>query len=68
MYRLKTRFKIGDKIWIVHNCKAIQIEVCKIIVSEKGISYMDKNLICKPQEWCFPTREALVLYMISEIK
>lgn len=63
--RFGQSYAIGDKVWIAHQSKAVQIEISKIIVTSQGVSYMDNTFVRVPEEHAFPTKKALILYMVN---
>ena len=61
---VKTKFKIGDKIWIVKNYKAQEIEVLAVVVTEKGVGYaisdIDFARDAVPESCCYASKEELI--------
>ena len=65
---IKTRFAIGDKVWAIHNGKAIKFEVDSIaIMRDKTVycAYVD-GLVAAEEKECFATKDGLITYITSD--
>lgn len=58
-----TLFAPGDKVWVVHNCRAILVEVSAVIVSHSGVSYAFDHLGNFYESECFATKEELLRHV-----
>lgn len=65
------KFGLGDKVWIVENSRAIQVEVNSIYISNHGTSYWfakdgETNSLSIEEEKCFATKDELLKYVAGE--
>lgn len=61
---IKTRYNLGDKVWTVQNCKAVQMEITEISINKERISYRgDIGYTTFPEDNCFITKKSLVNYL-----
>lgn len=64
---IKTNFAIGDKVWVIKDMKAAEIEISSIIADVNGISVRSKDdYRSYYQGYCFPTKEALIAYISDD--
>lgn len=63
---IKTRFAIGDKVWIIQNSKATQITIEIIRLDNKAIMYGANAYDLYLESECFATKEALLEYVAGE--
>lgn len=59
---IKTKFAIGDKLWTVNGCKAVQFEVVCIFYNGE-VRYGDSRYSVTPESMCFATKEELLKYV-----
>lgn len=60
---IKTKYNIGDKVWLMHNNKCVlkRIENISIDVSNMYIQYLfDGNDIWLSEKYLFPNKEELL--------
>ena len=65
---IKTKFALGDKVWIVNDSKAVQAEIHSIFICSQ---YTDYNLklsdgsmkLSINESECFGTKEELMRYV-----
>lgn len=68
MLTIKAKFKVGDKLWCLHNSAVRDFEVKRIEIGVEDtgttIKYLDANYgtpnYLKKEKECFPTRAALI--------
>lgn len=68
MLTIKAKFKVGDKLWCLHNSAVCDFEVKRIEIgvdyNGATIKYLDANYgtpkYLKEEKDCFPTRAALI--------
>lgn len=63
---IETEFNLGQRIWVIRNSKATPIEVKVITLSEHGIEYGEGRFPTFPEAECFPSKEDLGKYVMSE--
>lgn len=67
---IKTKHSIGDKVWIIHNSKAVEVEIKSVIADRKGIYYSNASSAYVfnpiPETQCFPTKDELIKYVTAE--
>ena len=62
--QITTKFNLGDKVWTVKGCKAVQMTITEITVSKESIQYRgDSGYTAYPESNCFVTKKALVNYL-----
>ena len=62
---IKTKFNLGDKVWKIHDSKAVCFKIGCILYD--GAAYYGKSrydLTLASQ--CFPTKEALIKYVSGD--
>lgn len=64
---IKTKFNLGDTVWIIRGSKATKITIEAIAVNKNGIFYSDCPLVVdiRPESQCFATKEELVDYILA---
>lgn len=63
---IKTLFKLGDKVWTIHNCKAIEIEIESMTIDKRGVWIRGKeeyNLF--HEDNCFSSRDQLIRHITT---
>lgn len=60
---VKTRFDLGQHIWVVRNSKAVEITVNSISISRKGTEYGENQYNTVPDSECFDSKESLLHYV-----
>ena len=66
---IKTKFAIGDKVWIVKDSKAVTKTVDSIHIYKSGATYSAKensSYMSIPESQCFATKEELIAYITSD--
>lgn len=68
---IKTKFALGDTVWIVVESKAIQAEVHSIFIGKEVLFYNlkpspDAMSIAYEEQKCFATKEELLKYVAGE--
>lgn len=74
---IKTKFSIGDKVWTIKVCKALEFEVCSISISKSTTlypanritycgEYKDGKITTAEESECFATREELIKYISDD--
>lgn len=67
---LKTKFALGDKVFVLKNGKIREIEIKSITFDENGVWYDDTEafLVYQPhhERQCFATKDELVAYITSD--
>lgn len=74
---IKTKFAIGDKVWTIKNCKAVEFEVCSISINKSATlypatritycgAYKDGKITTATEPECFASKEELIKYVTSE--
>lgn len=63
---IKTKFNLGDNVWVVHNSRAIEIEVAVITVNCAGVSYYADTIGSFPESECFATKDELLKHVAGE--
>lgn len=59
---IKTKFALGDKVWIVRDSKARCFEV-GCILFDGAVYYGETRYDTTLESQCFPTKEALIKYI-----
>lgn len=59
---LKTKFAIGDKVWIVRESKAIRFTI-GCIIFDGAVYYGETRYDVTIESQCFPSKEALIKYI-----
>lgn len=73
---IKTKFTIGDKVWTIRGCKAVEFEICSIsITSPKTLlpmihitycgAYNDGKITTAAEPECFASKEELLKYVTN---
>lgn len=63
---IKTKYGIGQPVWVLRNCKATRIEINAILITEKGVEYGESRYsVMTPEEECFSSKEDLGRYVMS---
>lgn len=63
---IKTKFSLGEKVWIIQNSKATQITIEIIRLDNKAIMYGANAYDLHLESECFATKEALLEYVAGE--
>lgn len=64
---IKTKFKIGDKVWTIYKFKATEIEVSAMTVDVNGVWIRGKQDYTPfHEDNCFATKDELIQYITSE--
>lgn len=67
---IKTKFNLGDKVFVLKASKAVEMEIKSIAVDKDGAYYSDgcAGYIFQPvpEAQCFASVEELVKYITSE--
>lgn len=64
---IKTKFKIGDKVWTIYKFKATEIEVSAMTVDVNGVWIRGKqDYTSFHEDNCFATKDELIQYITSE--
>lgn len=74
---IKTKFAIGDKVWTIRGCKAVEFEVCSISINKSATlypatritycgEYKDGKITTAPEPECFATKEELTGYIFDD--
>lgn len=63
---IKTKFNIGDKVWVVINSKASEIEVAAISITKDGIFYGESRYGMHRESECFETKAELLKFVAGE--
>lgn len=69
--QISTNFDIGDRVWTVKECKALEFEVCSISISSRSTpspaihitycgAYSDGKITAALESECFASKEALL--------
>lgn len=59
----KTKFDLGQRIWVVRNSKAVEITVNNVCISKRGIEYGESQYNTVPESECFDSKESLLNYV-----
>lgn len=62
---ISTKFAIGDKVWKIHDSKAICFEI-GCILYDGAVYYGDTRYDVTISTQCFATKEELIEYITSE--
>lgn len=64
---IRTKFGLGDKVWVIRNLRAEQIEVNAVIADESGVwvRAADAYYPMFREDACFPTKEALIKHILG---
>lgn len=62
---IKTKFNLGDKVWRIHNSKAVSFEI-GCILYDGATYYGETRYDTTIESECFPTKEALIEYVEAE--
>lgn len=65
---IKTKYNVGDKLWTIKDCKAIEFEVGSLLINvnkdKKRISYYPKADVFSTENYeediCFSSKEELI--------
>lgn len=57
---IKTVFDIGQIVWTVRNCKAVQFEITAIMADKNGVRYVDGDYMQYPECECFASKDLLI--------
>lgn len=65
---IKTKYNVGDKLWTIKDCKAIEFEVGSLLINvnndKKRISYYPKTDVFSTENYeediCFSSKEELI--------
>lgn len=74
---IQTKYALGDKVWTIRGCKAVEFEVCSISINTPATlypayritycgEYKDGNITTAAEPECFATMEELIKYVTSE--
>lgn len=67
---IETKFNLGDKVFVLKDCKAVEMEIKSIAIDKDGNYYSDSNASCVfqpiPEAQCFASVNELVEYITSE--
>lgn len=74
---IKTKFAIGDKVWTIKGCKAVEFEVCSISINTPVTlypahlitycgEYKDGNITTATEPECFATKEELLKFVADD--
>ena len=64
---IKTKFKLGARVWTIHNCKATEIEVAAMTVDINGVWIRDRHDYTSfHEDNCFATKDELIRHITSE--
>lgn len=59
---IKTKFALGDKVWKVHESKAVFF-VVNCIMYDGAVYYGESRYDTTIESQCFPTKEALIKHI-----
>lgn len=60
---IKTKFGIGDKVWTIKGCKAVELEINYIVVSRDEVRYGDGQYNTNLETECFASKEELIRHI-----
>lgn len=67
---IKTKFDIGDKVWVLKDGKDKELEIKSIIIGNGDVWYDNSEayLVFQPhkEEQCFATKDELIAYIKSD--
>lgn len=74
---IKTKFAIGDKVWTIKDCKAVEFEVCSISINKSATlypanritycgEYKDGKITTAEEAECFATKEELLKFIADD--
>ena len=67
---IKTKFSIGDKVFVLKDNKAKELEIKSVFCDEDGIRYSDDKDsfigFTYPKHLCFATKDELIAYITSD--
>lgn len=63
---IKTKFAIGDKVWTIKNCKAVEFEVVVITLFGTVIFYGSDRYEMIDEAMCFATKEELLKFVADD--
>lgn len=63
---IKTRFNIGDKVWVLKNNKATEIEINAYVVGTDNLYVRTKDYVSYPENYCFASKQELIEYVTQD--
>lgn len=74
---IQTKFNLGDKVWTLSGCKAVEFEICSISInSPKTLNpishitycgaYNNGKITTATESECFVSKEELIEYITSK--
>lgn len=65
---IKTKYNLGDKVWVVRNHKLAKITIDGISLRHNGLwCTAFYNCESYPEEACFKTKEELLAYIVDGV-
>lgn len=63
---IKTKFKLGDKVWTLKNFKATELEIDGYVINSDGkLRVRDAGYYLYDEEECFNSKEELVDFIFN---
>lgn len=62
---IKTKFRIGDSVWTIRDCKAVCFKI-GCIIYDGAIYYGETRYNTMNEQLCFGTKEELLAYISAD--